>query len=345
MSPTHISLHRPSQRAMPENVDAANAPAGQTESLSEGPLRQHLTTQLDAVERQLRRGEVSEAMERLFLTLGRFQQQLKAEQWREAIENCRRHRLLSALLEDPLIRHAFTRPRGYPGDAELLDLIYYGPDGSYPRTKSPSALGREIFSYLFDAPAAQAVRERRRLIAKLVTATVGRLPRPRLLAVAAGHLREFELLESHVAEQLGEWVALDQDAESLQQIERSYGRSAIRTVHASVKDLLRPTCGFGEFDFVYAAGLYDYLTDSFAQRLTQHLFGMLRPGGQLLVANFVPGIRDRGFMEAYLRWDLIYRSPAKVREVAALVSNETCAIDVSLDNHGNIARLLLTKRD
>jgi extracellular factor (EF) 3-hydroxypalmitic acid methyl ester biosynthesis protein len=35
---------------------------------------------------------------------------------------------------------------------------------------------------------------------------------------------------------------------------------------------------------------------------------MLNAGGTLLVANFLPGIRDRGYMESFMNWHLIYRT-------------------------------------
>jgi hypothetical protein len=38
------------------------------------------------------------------------------------------------------------------------------------------------------------------------------------------------------------------------------------------------------------------------------MFEMLRPGGSLVVANFLPGVRDIGYMETFMGWDLIYRS-------------------------------------
>ena len=48
------------------------------------------------------------------------------------------------------------------------------------------------------------------------------------------------------------------------------------------------------FDLIDSAGLYDYLTDSFAHSLTKELSLGLNKGGIPLVANFSPNLPDAG---------------------------------------------------
>ena len=62
-----------------------------------------------------------------------------------------------------------------------------------------------------------------------------------------------------------------------------------------------------DFDLIYAAGLFDYLSARVCRRLMANLFARLRSGGRLLVANFVPGGRDAGYLQAFMDWRLIYR--------------------------------------
>jgi hypothetical protein len=61
---------------------------------------------------------------------------------------------------------------------------------------------------------------------------------------------------------------------------------------------------------VYAAGPYDLLPRPAAVRLTNALFAATRPGGLLLVTNFLQGIHDVGYMEAFMDWRLHYRNAA-----------------------------------
>lgn len=77
-----------------------------------------------------------------------------------------------------------------------------------------------------------------------------------------------------------------------------------------MNELISMADQLGHFDLVYAAGPYDHLNRLMATRLTEALFRTTRPGGLLLVTNFLNGIRDVGYMEAFMDWHLHYRSAA-----------------------------------
>jgi len=55
--------------------------------------------------------------------------------------------------EDPFTGRAFRKPRGYAGDAELIDLIY-GPEELWAKPQA-SPLGLNIYQYTSAAPAAE----------------------------------------------------------------------------------------------------------------------------------------------------------------------------------------------
>jgi hypothetical protein len=63
-------------------------------------------------------------------------------------------------------------------------------------------------------------------------------------------------------------------------------------------------------------GSYDYLNDKVATRLLQALFGLLKKGGKIWIANFLPDIPDRAFMESIMDWWLVYRTPEQMRQLA-----------------------------
>jgi len=95
----------------------------------------------------------------------------------------------------------------------------------------------------------------------------------------------------------------------------------VELVHESVHNLLKRSSGARRlpetpFDFVYCAGLFDYLSDKVCNRLLEYFVGRTRPGGGVLVTNVHERNPDRHVMEHVLEWHLIYRNEAGMRAVA-----------------------------
>lgn len=65
-----------------------------------------------------------------------------------------------------------------------------------------------------------------------------------------------------------------------------------------------------EFDAVYCAGLFDYLSDKVCARLLSYFASRSKPGGQLLVTNVHSDNPEKFGMEHLLEWYLIYRDEA-----------------------------------
>lgn len=223
--------------------------------------------------------------------------------WSEAFRN---HSIAEIAWQDPFAAWSYAQPRGYPGDARLIDFIYGHPAAASAITAA-TPLGRDVYTFTYGAETCVAVRERRRLIARVIDATVERVSAPEVLAVACGHLREVELLRRMSG--IGRFVALDQDGASLAELRSSYPNlgGVLNIVESPVSRLVNRSTAHGRFDLIYAAGLYDYLNERTAKRVTNGLFSALKPGGRLLFANFAAGIQAEGYMDALMNWRLILR--------------------------------------
>ena len=65
-----------------------------------------------------------------------------------------------------------------------------------------------------------------------------------------------------------------------------------------------------QFDLVYCAGLFDYLSDAFCQQLTDIFYSWLAPGGKLVTTNVDDYNPRRLTMDHIMEWHLFYRRSA-----------------------------------
>ena len=301
------------------------------------------TALLDEVQSDLTQGAGSAALERLFEGLQDLRSSLGRDDWQSFAKKAAiEHPLRELVHHDPMVRRSFEKPRGYAGDAQLIDYIYRlrGSD-------EVSGIGREVYDYASSVrPAALGVQMRRRAMADELDRVAAAKPdqSARVLCVACGHFREGQLSRAFLEDRHDEIVALDSDAESLAVVDADFAGRRIRPLHRSVAQLLKRD-DLGRFDLIYSSGLYDYLEARFARRLTRVLFDRLAPGGRLVLCNFVPEVADAGFMESYMGWDLIYRSESEVADLAREIAPESIARQrVWTDEHDAIAYLELDKR-
>jgi len=299
---------------------------------------------LDHVQELLLAGQVHEGMDLLFAVLQTRKLSLSDAVWTRFAELCVRHRLRGVVHEDPFTRRAFEKPRGYAGDAVMLDYIY-GREEQWPEPAGMTSLGAEIFNYTTGSAASEAVRARRGFMADFLDRLTEELQRPHILSVAAGHLREAGLAAAVRRRKLGRFVAVDVDALSLEEVQRCYGAYGVETINASFRQLLGRRLSLGEFDLVYSTGLFDYLQLTAAQRLALTMFNMLWPGGRLLVANFLPGIPAVGYMETYMGWKLIYRTRREMFDIAdAIPQAKIRDIRLFADDNEHIIFLQVTRK-
>ncbi len=262
--------------------------------------------------------------------------------WPSRIEVCRSHPLFQTLHQDPFVKRAFDKPRGYPGDAVLLDYIY-DQEMSRP-TADMSPVGERIHRWTTQSSACNGVKARRAFIAdwidKLAIAKTG----VEIMSVACGHFREADISSAMLRRKLKRIVAVDSDAESLAVVQRDYGRLGIETIPIQARQMVTGRIDFGKFDFIFSAGLFDYLTDQNCRLLCTKWFSMLKPGGFLLLTNFFEDIEGVGFMEAFMDWNLIFRNRFQMMETTRDVpEDEIEEIHYFAEENRNVIFIMLQK--
>jgi extracellular factor (EF) 3-hydroxypalmitic acid methyl ester biosynthesis protein len=268
---------------------------------------------------------------------------LSAESWsRFAKVDCIAHPICQILHQDPFTFRSYNKPRGYAGDAVLIDYIY-GTAHAEHALDEATPLGRWICNYASNTMAPRAVRRRMYLIAELIDLVCAERRDARILSIASGHMRELLISHAYRAGVLGNAVAFDQDEASLAELSENIKSRSLRCERGSVSRLIVGRHNFSDFDLVYASGLFDYLEDKAAKRLTETMFSMLRPGGRLLIANFLPGIYDLGYMESFMGWDLIYRDRNQIVSLVAGLDPAERQCSYFEESERNIGFLLVKK--
>ena len=279
-----------------------------------------MASMLDHAARCLSVGDLS-TLDDFMEWLCDLRRSLPPDEWRHVIADViRQHPVIDLIHEEPFTARGFQKPRGYAGDAPMLDLLY--GEGAIPVGLSP--LGRLLYMWIIRRPAARSVRFRCDLLAATIDDVARSVTQPRILSVACGHLRE--ALRSYALRSgaIAEIVAVDQDVQSLDEIKRACGPFCVTPCHLSVRQILGGSGG-GDFDLVYSAGLYDYLADRTGVALTRALFERLRPHGRLLIGNFAPSLVDIGYMEAIMDWHLTYRDEDAMRLLTATLPSDCIA--------------------
>jgi hypothetical protein len=66
----------------------------------------------------------------------------------------------------------------------------------------------------------------------------------------------------------------------------------------------------------------------------------LKKGGKIWIANFLPDIPDRAFMESIMDWWLVYRTPEQMRQLAEPLRESGCSgCRTFVEHEGNIVFL------
>jgi SAM-dependent methyltransferase len=222
----------------------------------------------------------------------------------------------------PFAFRAFNKPRGYAGDYEMMNHLYRN-----------EMIGSALFDqcmhkYFIDEPAGRAVKNRGHYLLEKIRAVVVANDKPtiRILAVASGPAMEQQLFLKECKKLQGktvEFVCIDQDEESLKHAQReilSIDRALksghqFRFIHLAIKNILAKGLPEGDFDLIYAAGLFDYFTDPVAHIAARRLHEGLSARGTLIIGNFSTDNPTRPLMEMVLDWHLLYRSVADMKRL------------------------------
>jgi extracellular factor (EF) 3-hydroxypalmitic acid methyl ester biosynthesis protein len=233
------------------------------------------------------------------------------------------------VLRAPFVYRTFAKPLGYAGDYQMVNQILGNP------REGPSTYFELVNFVFLQSSVAQAHRNRVDILLErlqTLAAKAFELGRPlRILNVGCGPAGELQRLAAtelpleHLDVTLMDFSdeTLLYTSQKLIEAANASGREPLKVTlrHESVHQLLKRSSrdqkiAVGEqYDYIYCAGLFDYLADKACARLIAYFDHHLRPGGTLLVTNVHANNPERYWMEHFMEWYLIYRDEAGLKKL------------------------------
>lgn len=245
----------------------------------------------------------------------------------DAHRNFAQRDLLPLMMRAPFFHRSYTKPLGYAGDHQMVSMMVEG------QREGPTTYSQIVNDFYLEIGLVKAHRNRLIILEKKLTelavAAEATGSKVRVLNVGCGPAIELQrfIKNTPLCERC-EFQLVDFNAETLD-VARSRLESAIKVsgrgpriefVQQSVHNLLKLSASSDrhaerEFDFIYCAGLFDYLSDRICQRLLRLFCEWTRPGGMVMATNVHPDNPTRWIMEHVVEWHLIHRT---MQDLAAL---------------------------
>jgi len=281
-------------------------------------------------------------------------------------------------MKAPCLWRGFAKPRGYAGDAALMEMIYRNEfDGT-------DTFGKVVHKAVVGITACRAVRGRKDYLKEHIAACEG----GRVLSMAAGPVREIsEYLQENPSTQ-SQFLALDHDTDTLENYSIGDSRfqyavanafhfirgdntiahprklpywnhkhdsntdfKGISALFAPLHYKLKPLPE-SHFDLVYTAGLFDYIMDFESPKkgckaLTRFLFDKVAPGGKLVIGNYNWSMPDLDYFlcDILCDWPLFYRQPEELCGfLDGIDSKHLANVTVEYESTGTTSFLVVTKK-
>ncbi len=235
-----------------------------------------------------------------------------------------RRQLQPLLLCAPFANRAVTKPMGYAGDYGIVNMILDDPH------QGDSLYAKIMHRWFVKQPPAEAHRNRVKYLTTRLqeeSLRMARSPQKKMRAynVGAGPAREVQdFMAEHELSNAGDFTLVDFSEETLAHgkkvLEASRARhgrqTQLRFIKKSVAQLLKSEGKISrrsldqQYEFVYCAGLFDYLTDAVCREFMDVLYDMVAPGGLLVATNVDAGNPIKHWLAYVLEWPLIYRNHA-----------------------------------
>jgi len=260
-----------------------------------------------------------------------------------------RHLVGTWIYKSIIVKRAFEKPRGYPGDYKMLEIVY----DNKPMSQQ---FGVYSDSYFLRSPYAVAVRIRKDRLRMMIQDYINKssLNKIEVLNIACGSCREIlELLPEVKNTNKIKFTCLDWDEEALDYSYNSLSSDIPKNVELNFvkEDIMNmaknknPVKAYGEYDLIYSIGLIDYLPDRLLKKLIFVLHQLLKMNGTLILTHkdkskTFPPIPPDWFCD----WKFVQRNKDEANSLFYDCGISTVSLSVETDDFGYIHYFTLVKK-
>lgn len=222
------------------------------------------------------------------------------------------------ILRAPFVYRTFYKPLGYAGDYEMVNMILRDP------REGENLYTQLINSFFLETTTSLAHRNRINILVDTIETVATKANEKygqfKAFNIACGPAVEIQRFTGTPTNLNCKLDLLDFNQETLaftkkeiESIMVHKNNIAINYIFKSVHELLKDSVRLedseysNQYDLVYCAGLFDYLSDKVCSKLIKLFYHWVKPGGIVLVTNVHPSSDNKGIMEHIAEWYLIYR--------------------------------------
>jgi len=255
------------------------------------------------------------------------------------------------LLCSPFVYRTFHKPLGYAGDYESVNMMFRNP------SEGGSLFAKMVNTYALQLPPIVAHRNRIAYLTEKLSEETWRKARQggfiKVFNLGCGPAQEVQqFIAQHGFSEKAQFTLADFNDETLSfaatamnDLKRRYTREVqVQYLKKSVQQIIKNAdrdiqySPSEQYDMIYCAGLFDYLSDKVCRKLTEIFYEMLAPKGVLIVTN-VDAHPSQNEMEYFLDWYLIHRNneqmraltPRKVTEDNVTLKRDPTGVNIFLE--------------
>lgn len=235
------------------------------------------------------------------------------------------HNLHPLLLPAPFVHRTYTKPLGYAGDYEMINMILRNTfEGETDYAKIVHKLNilpstplsvrhRNDIMLDYVLKGAQLAVERQQVF-KVISIACGPAVEIQRFIQQYSTLKQpipimIDLLDfnQHTLDETEKKISAALKQTKAQNIQVNY---ICESVHALLKNPQQIEQRLNQYDLVYSGGLFDYLSNQVCTRLLKLFYKWLKPGGKIFTTNMHLESFGNFMMTYILEWFLIYRNEA-----------------------------------